>query len=159
MLCDSMEVGGAETHIATLSRELQALGCEVLLSSAEGRLTKGLVSNGIKFLPLSRSPSSARNLLIVGNELCEIIRRHRPDIVHAHTRRMAFLVHPICKREAIPLLCTAHAMFSMTPIKNWLSQWGDGTVAVSEDIAKHLKECALHPPKRIKVIYNGVPRV
>ena len=46
-------------------------------------------------------------------------------------------------------------MLSMKFTKNLLSVWGDGTIAVSEDIKKHL---ALHgaPVKSIEVIFNGV---
>ena len=62
----------------------------------------------------------------------------------------------VCKRLDIPLVTTAHAMFSMRGYKGAMSRWGDGTIAVSEDIARHIVRHSLIKPKRLRVIRNGV---
>lgn len=112
-------------------------------STAQGK--KALLS-----LPLSLKCLLARELIR------RYIDREHPDVVHAHTRRMAFLAFRICKMRKIPLVTTAHAMFSMKFPKNLLSKWGDGTIAVSEDIKHHLISCGAVREDQIKVIPNGV---
>ena len=52
MLCDSMDCGGAETHVLTLSSALVARGHEVYIVSRGGRLVKELLRAGVKHLTL-----------------------------------------------------------------------------------------------------------
>ena len=53
MLIDSLDVGGAETHVETLVLELVKMGCEVSVASNGGKIAQKLESEGIKqlFLP------------------------------------------------------------------------------------------------------------
>ena len=164
MLIDSMNVGGAETHVETLSGELANMGHSVTLASAGGKICKRMARDKIKLVLLPPITPSAektvKNSLIcriftARKILSRLIKKEKPDVVHAHTRRTALLSHAICKALKIPLIVSAHAMLSMKFPKNLLSVWGDGTIAVSEDIKKHL---ALHgaPVKSIEVIFNGV---
>ena len=164
ILIDALDIGGAETHVITLATELQKCGHNAKVMSAGGELVDKLKKEGIKhvmtpnickltchnfaFLPFQIW--AARS--IISRE----IRKERPDIVHAHTRKTAFLVSPICKKEKIPLVTTAHAFFSLEGYKNRLSKWGDGTIAVSDDIKSHIISAAKIPPRQIVTIFNGV---
>lgn len=172
MLIDSLDTGGAETHVLILSSHLKKKGCEIVIASEGGNLVENFKKNGIKHINLpsfntiweekngqrerKNSISPLLDFLSTQRNLKKIIEYERPHIVHAHTRKTAFLARVICKRANIPLICTAHAMFSMEIIKNSLSHWGDGTIAVSEDIALHLKKNAVFKPQQTKVIRNGV---
>ena len=166
ILIDSLEQGGAETHVELLCSHLQKLGVDVFVASAGGAVAKRMKRAGIKqiYLPpydvhwQKERESALSPIVSFGvscNVLKRIVRRERPDIVHAHTRKTALLAHIICKREKIPLITTAHAMFSMIAPLNFLP-WGDGTIAVSEDIRDHIITKSLFPPTNIKIINNGV---
>lgn len=176
MLIDSLDVGGAETHVETLALELVKMGCEVSIASNGGKIAQKLESEGVKqlFLPsvtpfanasVSSNASQMEQsgdsfapktnlyyekmkkimedlplplrLMVAGDLLTRYVDTFKPDLVHAHTRRMAFIVTPICRRRKIPLVFTAHAMFSMDCLKMMMSRWGDAVIAVSDDI----KEC------------------
>lgn len=162
MLIDSLGVGGAESHVETLAEELAALGCEVAVASAWGETAEKIAQNGIKWLPLpplhsnfARSPVNlARAKKLISRYADEL----NPDIVHAHTRMTALLARGICKKRKIPLVTTAHALFSMKFPKNLLSTWGDATICVSEDIAHHLQKHSPTPPKNVKIIRNGIKK-
>jgi glycosyltransferase involved in cell wall biosynthesis len=162
MLIDSLGIGGAETHVEALACELSKLGHSVCVVSSGGIIANRMKKMGIKnvYLPPITHEKSLNlpNLLNCLKNL-QIIRSHikaeAPDIVHAHTRKTAFLVDKLCKKYKIPLVVTAHALFSMNFPKNILSKWGDATIAVSDDIKNHL---ITHNAKikSIKVINNGV---
>lgn len=164
MLIDSLEIGGAETHTITLAKEISRKGHKVEVVSAGGKLLQKLRDVGIKHIKIPNICANTRKnaiplpirLLVARNIICRNVRPHRPDVVHAHTRRMAFLISGICRAEKIPLVTTAHAKFSMRAPKRALSKWGDGTIAVSEDIKNHLLANTSISPQQIKVIFNGI---
>lgn len=165
LLIDSMETGGAETHLELLARELADMGHGVTVASAGGQLCKQLaVRKGINCITLPPFADKINfytfvrflcRLRRVRKVLLEILTDWKPDVVHAHTRRTAFIAKNICKRYGIPLVVTAHARFSMKFPKKLLSSWGDTTVAVSSDIKNHLVLNGV-PQEKITVIRNGV---
>lgn len=168
IITDSLDVGGAETHIKTLALSLRELGCDIVIASKGGEIADKLKKHKITVCTLpgytittkykkNQTPRISFLSYSVSKEVLKrIIRRERPDIIHAHTRKTAFLAHGICKKRGIPLITTAHAMFSMTPLKSAFSFWGDGTIAISEDIKEHLIKKSLFKPKRMRIIKNGV---
>ena len=78
-------------------------------------------------------------LMVAGDLLTRYVDTFKPDLVHAHTRRMAFVATPICRSRKIPLIFTAHAMFSTDCLKMTMSRWGDAVIAVSDDIKERLE--------------------
>ena len=162
MLIDSLDVGGAESHVETLADGLSALGCEVAVASAWGKTAEKMVKNGIKWLPLpplhSKFAPNPVNLARAKKLINRYADELKPDIIHAHTRMTALLARGICKKRKIPLVTTAHALFSMKFPKNLLSTWGDATICVSEDIAHHLQKNSPTPPQNVKIIRNGIKK-
>lgn len=158
MLADSLDIGGVESHVKTLASELngkktignQAL--DIILASNGGKTAQALTNQGLKHFSL---PPPAR-ILAVFFKLHRIIADERPNLVHAHTRRTAFLAFLPCKIYKIPLVVTAHAHFSMRFPKNLLSVWGDATIAVSHDIKENVLRSRDLRKTDIKIIQNGV---
>lgn len=164
MLIDSLGVGGAESHVELLATELSKMEHEIIVASAGGVLCKRLRGREIRcvFLPKILKNGQKRgnfsfvcSFFALQSIISRLVRRTKPDVVHAHTRRTAFLVDRICKAQKIPLIVTAHAHFSMNFPKNLLSKWGNQTIAVSEDIKNHLVAHKI-PREQISVIANGV---
>ena len=164
MLIDSLDIGGAETHVETLARELSSMGHEITVACAGGQLIKNLKCSKIRYIPLPRFLKGERKgsdlhftlrFLPLKVAISRAIEQSNPDLVHAHTRKTAFLAHSICQRRKIPLAVTVHALFSMKFPKNILSKWGDATIAVSEDIKNHLLKLK-NTKLKIEIIPNGV---
>lgn len=164
ILIDSLDTGGAETHVELLSRELLSEGQEVYVASSGGALSEKLIKYGIhsflirgfsKLRGKNKITHFIRSLPALRKNLKELIKIIKPDIVHAHTRKTAFLMHRICKKYKIPLIVTAHAKFEMTFPKKIFSRWGDFTISVSEDIKNHLEKHKI-PSNKVTVINNGV---
>ena len=169
MLIDSLGIGGAETHVETLSLELKRCGHEVKIATSGGEIATRLQKQGVVILSvpdfLGRGGEWSAPLVLNGMLLAQFwgarrkIRRYieseMPDVVHSHTRRMAFLAKNVCRRRKIPLVTTAHAMFSMKFPRRFLSCWGDRTIAVSDDIKRHLVSHGV-PENQIEIVENGV---
>ena len=164
MLIDSLDVGGAESHVEVLATELSAMGHEIIVASAGGVICKRLRRTTVRCVCLpqilkngqkSGGISFGCSFFALQSIISRLVRHIKPDVVHAHTRRTAFLVNRVCKTQKIPLIVTAHALFVMNFPKNLFSKWGNRTIAVSEDIKNHLVAHKI-PRDQICVIANGV---
>ena len=58
MLAEGMDIGGAETHVATLIRALRKEGDEVTLLSMDGRYRRELIGEGVRCV---QAPTGARD--------------------------------------------------------------------------------------------------
>lgn len=155
MLADTMDIGGAETHIWELSRELQERGHHVTVLSGGGRLAMRLSQIGVRHValpPLTDPQAIPRALALLAKE----IRRQKPHIVHAHTRRSALLCRILSFSLSFPFAVTAHAMFRSHRLSDRLSVFPPATIAVSRDIEELLIRDFSVPSRYITRIENGV---
>ncbi|MDR3311174.1 MAG: glycosyltransferase, partial [Oscillospiraceae bacterium] len=153
----ALDIGGAETHIATLVRELRRRGNDVLVVSAGGVYAAEIEACGAKHItaPLNRRslPAMLRGLLILRREM----RRFRPNIVHAHARIPAFLCGILKKLGGkFAFVTTAHGVFEVTRATRLLSDWGSRTLAVSDDVREYLTANYDLPPDDIRLTVNGI---
>lgn len=156
LLIDSMSVGGAETHVYDLARELARLGHGVTVASSGGELARRLSLCGVRHIKLRFFTRGAILGALGFFRLRGIVKRERFDIIHAHSRRAAFVGELAARCARTPFVTTAHAKFSVSPIKKYMSRWGYYVSAVSEDIEAYLSESYGIAPERITVIPNGV---
>lgn len=152
MLADTLGIGGVETHIEELVSGLERLGCETVVLSGGGRVARRLAERGLRHVSIC-ALTRTHLLPLALLRILRIARDEAPDILHAHTRRSALLGSIVCRALHLPLVVSAHALFSMRAPRGALSVWGDATVAVSDDIAGLVSE---HGARRVSVIKNGV---
>lgn len=156
LLIDSLGLGGAETHVYDLARELSQLGHSVSVASAGGALARQLKKCGVRHIKIR---FFTRGVILGVHDyfrLRSLVKQEKFDIIHAHSRRAALIGERIAHRARVCFVTTAHAKFSVSPIKKYMSRWGYYVSAVSEDIATYLSEEYGISPKRIKIIPNGV---
>ena len=156
MVTMGLDIGGAETHIVELSRELCRRGCEVIIASAGGVYVREVEGFGARHvrLPLNtKSPGAVRQSY---RGLKQLILREKPDIVHAHARIPAFITGLIHRRIPFHFVTTAHWVFHVTPLNRFLTNWGTYTVAVSDDIREYLIDEYDLRPDQISVTINGI---
>ena len=156
MVTSGMDVGGAETHIYELCLALAKRGISVQIASAGGTAAKALERRGLKHvtLPLDRKTPTA--LLTAKRGLARLILTEKFDIVHAHARIPAFLCGLLQRRLGFRFVTTDHARFRLTPLFRKLTDWGEFTFAVSEDLREYLMENFRLSPSRIAVTVNGI---
>ena len=154
MLTDKMGIGGAETHIFALSKELIKKGHSITLISAGGVFADKLCEIGAICISAPMDRRDLKSILIcrrvLKNEMANF------DIIHAHTRFTATLACLIRGRGRLPkIITTAHLPFSRQGIGK-LTKWGDHTLAVSNDIKAHLISVYGLPENRVTVTKNGI---
>ena len=151
-----LEIGGAETHVVELSKELHRQGYEVVVVSNGGVYERELTDAGIRCYHAPLHKRSAGRMLRSLWLLRGIIRKEKPDVVHAHARIPAFLCGILHRQMGFPFVTSAHWVFYVNRSLRRLTDWGERTVAVSDDIREYLKENYGVPDEHIFVTINGI---
>ena len=152
----SLDIGGAETHVMELTLELLRQGHQVVLASGGGVYVEPLEAAGATHICI---PMNQRSPLLMWRSLrrlYRVIQREQPDLVHAHARIPAFLCGLLQKRMHFPFITTAHGTFEVTRLLRIMTNWGDRTVAVSEDIKTYLTTQYQLPEDQIHITVNGL---
>lgn len=152
----SMDIGGAETHIMELALELQRRGYRVVIASNGGSFVPELEAAGVIHYQVPLHNKKITNMLASYRELRRIIRKEKIDLVHAHARIPGFIAGRVCRLEHIPFVTTAHWVFETGKGLRYLTDWGQETIAVSEDIKSYLMREYSLPEKQIIVTINGI---
>lgn len=77
-----LDIGGAETHIVELSKELKARGHEVVIASNGGVYVPEVTAAGIRHYSVPMNRRSVKNMMRSRALLKDILRKEKPDIVH-----------------------------------------------------------------------------
>jgi len=156
MLIDSIGIGGAETHVLSLSAELKKQGYEVCVASGGGELLSTCSESGIRHLKIPFGRCGIFGLIFSYFKLKKLTDNEKFDIIHAHSRRAALVGSWISSNEKICFVTTAHARFKSSPIKKYMSRWGYYVSAVSKDIADYIAWEYKIDREKIKIVANGI---
>ncbi len=155
-----MGIGGAETHILTLARQLKLRGHHVCILSSGGAYLPALVSSQIDHVTLPLDRKDIISVTKSSREIWKIATAGRYDIVHAHGRIPAFICGMLAKRGGFPpFAVTAHGFYDPAPPRRAFTLWGRRTIAISEDVKSFLVDKYKLSPDSIDVIINGVDTV
>lgn len=151
-----LDIGGAETHIVELAKELKSEGHDVAIVSNGGVYVPEIEAVGIRHYQAPLHRRSVKDMRRARSVLRRVLREEQPDVVHAHARIPAFLCGGLCRRMGLPFVTTAHWVFNTKGGLRYLTDWGERTVAVSDDIKEYLiREYGL-PAGHISVTINGI---
>ena len=151
-----LDIGGAETHIVELTKELRHQGHEVVVVSNGGVYVPEITAAGIRHYNAPMHRRTLGDMLRSRAILRDVIRREKPDVVHAHARIPAFLCGTLQRRLRFPFVTTAHWVFDASGILRYLTNWGQRTIAVSDDIKSYLMREYHLPAEHISVTINGI---
>ena len=153
-----MDIGGAETHIIELARELIARGHTACVVSAGGAFEPELLSFGAAHVWAPLDKKDPISVLRSRSILDKLVKSGEYDVVHAHARIAAAICEPICRKHDVRFVTTAHWVFSTAFIWRSLTKWGEHTFAVSDDIVNYLRLNYGVATDNITVIPNGINR-
>ena len=151
-----LEIGGAETHVVELAKELHKEGYRVLIASNGGVYEKELTQAGIRHY---RVPMHKRNVFKMIRSywlLKDIIEKENVDIVHSHARIPSFICGFLHRKMKFTFVTSAHWVFYTGMGLKYLTNWGQKVIAVSEDIKQYLMDNYKVPAKNIFVTINGI---
>jgi len=162
-VADSLNVGGAERHAASLASAMAQQGHMVTLAySVGGALTPLAEQADVAVRPLLRHLVKRRLSPIFAWKLARLVRQNQFDLVHAHMYASAIASAYALLGTSIPLVITEHSE------ANWrsqrarrYSQWFYGQakhiIAVSREIRRRLIEQDNVPYDQVSVIMNALP--
>lgn len=154
-----MVIGGAETHVVELSKELAARGHDVTVASNGGVYVDALKNAGVKHFTVPLHSKNPASMLKSYRLLKKLIKREKFDIVHAHSRIPAFICGALSRRLGFRFVTSTHAVFKVSALLSKVSDWGDHTFAVSCDIKQYLMDNYKTPGDNITLTINGIDTV
>lgn len=160
MVTMSMDIGGAETHILELATSLKNRGFELYIASNGGAYLPKIEEAGIKHITVPLNNKRISNILKSKKILTDFIVDEKIDIVHAHARIPMFVCGKIKKKlkntYRFSYVTTDHANFRKNFIWKILTDWGEKTLAISEDLKQSLIEDYGLNENNIKLTVNGI---
>lgn len=150
------DIGGAETHVVELSKELVRRGYRVVIASNGGVYEKEVEDAGIKHYKVPLQNKNPLNVIKAYKTLERIIKTEDIDIVHSHARIPSFILGILRKKLKFPFITSAHWVFNTGYGLKYITNWGERTVAVSDDIKKYLMDNYNTPEENIFVTINGI---
>lgn len=151
-----LDIGGAETHVVELSKELKKRGHNIIIASRGGVYVSQLESAGIKHYEVPLHTRKPKDMLTSYKLLKKIIKDEKIDLVHSHTRISSFILGKLQKKMKFPYVTTAHWIFDTSHGLKYLTDWGQKTLAVSDDIKEYLMKNYHTPEENITVTVNGI---
>ena len=170
-------IGGTRRHIVDVARAQKSAGLDVHLAVSAEREpafhgdVEALRREGIDvtLIPMSRAIRPWRDAPHFA-QLCKLMRRIRPDIVHTHSSkggalgRTASLATGIGVRVHTPhtFAFLLNQMFGAKKravyraIESWLSQRTECVIAVSESEGEIIRRSGVVPEGRVRVVPNGI---
>lgn len=152
-----LDIGGAETHILELAKGLKKQDIDVVIASNGGKYVEQLEEAGIKHYIAPLNNKKINNMYKSYKILKTIIKDEQIDIVHGHARIPSFICGILQKKMHFPFVTTAHWTFKTSNGLKYITNWGDKTIAVSEDIKKYLIDNYKNVKEEdITVTVNGI---
>ncbi len=145
-----LNIGGAETYVATVALGLKERGFNVIVASGGGILAKSIARQGIKhlFLPIRVNATLAAYLLE------KMIKKYRIDIIHANSAAAGIVAIKVKQKINIPVVYTAHGVFGHNAKEMTLNDC-DQIICVSEFVRQYaIKKGFL--PEKLVTIYSGI---
>ena len=106
-----LNIGGAETHVVELAKELKRKGFNVIVTSNGGVYVKELEEYGIKHYSVPLQNKNPFNMAKSKRLLKKIIRDENIDIVHSHARIPSCFIGRHHKKKKFAVVKTAHGVF------------------------------------------------
>ena len=153
-----LDVGGIPRYVLTLSEQLAHRGHQVMVASDGGQLEARMQERGMTHwrLPLHTSAEFSLRVFSAFRQLMERLRREPVDLLHAHTRVAQVVAHAVFRRLGIPYVTTWHGIYTPRLGRRLWPCLGERTMAISGQVAEHLRQAFHVPASRVRLVYNGI---
>ncbi len=151
MALSQLEITGAEVYATTIADELIERGNKVYIVS--DTLTTPTKAEYIK---LEFNKRSLFKRIEHIKFLYNFIKEKDIQIVHAHSRASSWSCQIACKLVGIPLITTTHGRQPIHFSRKLIKAFGDYSIAVCENIKKHMVNDIGFSENKISVILNPV---
>ena len=88
--------------------------------------------------------------------LRQLVKTHRIDVVHAHSRAASWVSYFALKGLGVPLVSTVHGRQHLHTSTSLFDIYGQKVIAICENLAEHLREEVQMDPTKLVVVPNGI---
>ena len=155
-----LDIGGAERATIDIARAVVAAGGTAIVVSEGGPLEPELLRAKARHVVLpvaSKSPWTIRRNI---GRLADLIAAEDVDLVHVRSRAPAWSAHAAARRTGRPLVTTFHAPYNgdgaLKRRYNAIMARGDRVIAISDFVARHVRETYGVDDDRLRRIHRGV---
>ncbi len=157
-LTTHINMGGIPVYIYTLAKALQAQGIEQIVISSGGSMEPAFIEKGIPAFCFNLKTKFEFHLKLFSAlpKIIKLLKSHKVDLIHAHTRVGQVLAALIEKISGIPCVSTCHGIFQPRLGRRLFPAWGQKIIAISDSVKNHLIEVHGISEKKILRIQNGI---
>ncbi|MCX7661587.1 MAG: glycosyltransferase [Candidatus Omnitrophica bacterium] len=150
-----LNLGGVETGVLDLSKELVKLGHKVVVVSNGGDLVNKLIWFGAIHYTLPVHQKNIFTMIKSYFKLVQIIKKENIQIIHARSRVPAWIAYFASRRTKTVFITTCHGYYKRS-IFSYIMGWGKKVIVISRAIRKYMIEDFAVPPERIVLIPRAV---
>ncbi len=151
----SLNIGGAETHVVEVAKELSK-EYNVIVASSGGTYVDELKTNNIVHYNVPFNSKNPFKLIKSMYLLKSIIKREKIDIIHSHARIPSFVAGFVRRVTKTPFVTTTHGHFKVTPFLRTFTFWGEHSIAVSKDLKDYLIKEYNFSSEKVSLTVNGI---
>ncbi|WP_202710516.1 glycosyltransferase [Sporosalibacterium faouarense] len=151
-----LDIGGAETHVVSLAKELKNIGHNPVVISSGGVYVDELLDKNIPHYDAPLDQKDIKSIIKSLTMMKKAIKDEKIQIIHAHGRIPALIGKIISILNRLPFMTSAHAKFVHGGLYKYMSFWGEEVISVSEDIKNHLMDNFGVDEEKITIITNGI---
>lgn len=155
-----LDTGGAERVVIEITEALTRFGHMSVIACDGGVLSGAAQRAGAEIVTLPLASKSPLTMRRNAARLVKLIRAHKIDLIHAHSRAPGWSALWAARRAGIPLVTTYHGTYNENaPFKrryNAVMAAGDRVIAVSGFIGGLVQARHYVGPERLRIIPGGV---
>lgn len=158
MLVDSLQIGGTETHVLAVTKQLMAAGHRVIVGTSGGPYLGAFEDAGVEIvtMPFRSDDPLREELTHLLQHVREIVANEDIDVLHAHHVGGMKIAAHVAEETGIPLVMTIHGLYyPMLQLQRYIHSC-DHIIAVSHPVARWLHEKFPQTRRRVVLIQNGI---
>ncbi|NMA60266.1 MAG: glycosyltransferase [Firmicutes bacterium] len=158
MLIDQLNVGGTETHVLSLTKQLIQEGVKVVIGTSGGPLLDTFESSGLEvaYLPFQSDDPIGEEYQALLKKTKELVKEKGVDLLHAHSIAGLKVAVQVGQELLVPTIATIHGKFYPPRKLRGLLDRCSQVIAVSVPVLDWLTQKVDYPLNQITLIPNGV---
>lgn len=155
MVLDQLNIGGTETHVLSVVKELMQRDVKVVIVAGSGPFQERFNQLGIRIYELPFhliNALDANSRSVLTERLLQICKRENITILHAHQTSSALVATDVAQQLHIPLIFTVHGTYYDPAELRPALAHSSGIIAVSIPVQSYIANMGFAS----KVIPNGI---
>ena len=130
----ALDTGGVELSVLEQSEAITNEGWNSLVASQGGRLVSKLEENGIIHIPLPLVSKNPISIFVNSLRLAEVIKRHKVDLIHTHSRAPAWSSYLASRRTGTSFVTTFRGAYNQ---QSWIKKQYNSSMVKADAIIAH----------------------